>query len=146
MAYNKGSLVSPSFVKKYMIPHYKKITELLHSYGVDIIILDSDGNIWELIPMWLDCGINGVTPNEVAAGMDVIKMRKRFGKRLIIIGGIDKRVLVKSKRVIEQEIQRKVGTLLKQGGYFPRIDHSIPPNVPFENYLHYLKTVRKFEK
>ena len=143
MAYKTASLPSPSFVKKYMVPHYKRITEFLHSNGVDIITVDSDGNIWELIPIWLDCGINGVLPNEVAAGMDVVKMRKKFGKNLIISGGIDKRILAKSKGEIEAEVKRKVGTLLKDGGYFPGIDHTVPPDVPLENYLYYLRTVRK---
>mgnify|MGYP000397904872 CR=1 FL=1 len=104
MAYKSGSLVSPSFVKKYMAPHYKRITEFLHSKSIDIITLDSDGNIWELIPSWLDCGINGVLPNEVAAGMDVVKMREKFGKNLIISGGIDKRVLAKGKKRLKKKL------------------------------------------
>ena len=143
MAYKTGSLVSPSFVKKYMVPHYKKVTELLRSKGIDIITLDSDGNIWELIPIWLDCGINGVLPNEVAAGMDIVKMRKKFGKNLIIIGGIDKRVLAKGKKEIEKEVMSKVPYLLSSGGCFPCIDHCVPPNVPFDNYLYYLELIRK---
>lgn len=62
--YKNGSLVSPNFVKKFMVPHYKKVVELLHSKGVDIITLDLDGNIWKLIPLRIECGINGVMPNE----------------------------------------------------------------------------------
>jgi len=144
MAYKSGSLVSPSFVKKYMAPHYKRITEFLHSKSIDIITLDSDGNIWELIPFWLDCGINGILPNEVAAGMDVVKMREKFGKNLIICGGIDKRVLAKEKKEIKKEVMRKVPHLLSTGGgYFPGIDHAVPPDVPFENYLYYLELIRK---
>lgn len=145
MAYKSGALVSPSFVKKYMVPHYKKITEFLSSNGINVIMLDSDGNIWELIPIWLECGINGILPNEVAAGMDVVRMRKKFGKNLIVSGGIDKRVLTKSKKKIEEEVKRKVNALLKDGGYFPGIDHAVPPDVPFENYLHYLKKIKELE-
>ena len=143
MAFKSGPLVSPDFVRKYMIPHYKKITDFLRSNGVEIITLDSDGNIWELIPLWLEGGINGVFPNEVAAGMDIVEMRKKFGKNLIIIGGIDKRALAKGRKAIEEEVMKKVPYLLSQGGYFPAIDHSIPPDVPFENYLYYLELLRK---
>lgn len=143
MAYKSGSLVSPSFVKKYMVPHYKEIIEFLRSQGVDIITLDSDGNVWELIPIWLECGINGVLPNEVAAGMDVVKMRKKFGQNLIMLGGIDKRVLARGKEDIKREVMSKVPYLLSSGGYFPAIDHFVPPDVPFQNYLYYLELVRK---
>ncbi|MCK4244341.1 MAG: hypothetical protein KAX20_01805 [Candidatus Omnitrophica bacterium] len=113
----------------------------------NVITLDSDGNVWELIPFWLECGIkcgiNGIIPNEVAAGMDVVAMRKEFGKNLIIEGGIDKQVLSKGKKEIEEEVTKKVPNLLKEGGYFPGIDHSVPPDVPLENYLYYLKLIRK---
>ena len=143
MAYKNGSLVSPSCVRKYMAPHYRRINEFLYSKGVDIITLDSDGNIWELIPIWLECGINGVLPNEVAAGMDVVKMRKKFGKNLILVGGIDKRVLALKKKDIEKEVMNKVPYLLSSGGYFPTIDHAVPPNVPLGNYLYYLELVRR---
>ena len=70
-------------------------------------------------------------------------MRKKFGKNLIIIGGIDKRTLAKSKTGIKKEVEKKVGTLLKNGGYFPSIDHSVPSDVPLKNYLYYLEIVRK---
>ena len=143
MAYKTGSLVSMEFVKKYMMPHYKKVTELLHSSGVEIITLDSDGNINELIPFWLESGINGILPNEVAAGVDVVELRKKYGQDLIIEGGIDKRALAKGKKDIEEEVLKKVPYLLSSGGYFPGIDHSVPPDVPFENYLYYLELVRK---
>jgi len=143
MAWKGGSLVSLDFVRKYMVPHYKKITDLLHSHGVEIITLDSDGDVNELIPIWLECGINGILPNEVAAGMDVVQMRKRFGENLIIEGGIDKRALAKSKKEVEEEVTKKVPYMLSTGGFFPGIDHAVPPDVPFENYVHYLELIRK---
>ena len=67
-----------------MMPRYKKITDLLHSYGVDVIYLDSDGNVEQLIPLWLEVGINFIWPFEVAAGNDAVAMRKKYGKDLII--------------------------------------------------------------
>ena len=54
MAYNKASLVSPSFVKKYMAPRYKRVVEILKENNVDALILDCDGNIDELLPIWVN--------------------------------------------------------------------------------------------
>ena len=39
MCYKAGPLISPAMVRKFMMPRYKKITDLLHSYGVDVIYL-----------------------------------------------------------------------------------------------------------
>lgn len=143
MAWKGGSLVSIDFVRKYMVPHYKKVTDLLHDHGIDIITLDSDGDVSELIPVWLECGINGILPNEVAANVDVVEMRKQYGKDLVISGGIDKRALAGTKKQVEDEVMSKVPYLLSEGGYFPSIDHAVPPDVPFENYAYYLELLRQ---
>lgn len=142
MAHKRGSLVSPAFVKKHMAPRYRRVVDLLRSHGVDIIILDSDGNIDDLIPIWLDCGINGFYPLEVASEMDGIALRKRYGKNIILTGHVDKRMLAKGKREIDSELE-KVRTLLKYGGYFPSCDHHVPPDVPYQNIVYFLNELRK---
>jgi len=121
MAYNAGPLISPNMVRKFMMPRYKKITDLLHSYGVDVIFLDSDGNVEQLIPLWLEVGINFIWPFEVAAGNDVVALRKKYGKDLIIGGAIDKRALIKGKEATREEVMSKVPFLLEQGGYLSLI-------------------------
>ena len=143
MCYKAGPLISPAMVRKFMMPRYKKITDLVHSYGVDIIYLDSDGNTNELLPLWLECGINFIWPFEVAAGNDVLAVRKKYGKDLIIGGGIDKRALIKGKEATREEVMSKVPFLLEQGGYFACVDHRVPPDVTFENYCYYLNLVRE---
>ena len=143
MAYKAGPLISPAMVRKFMMPRYKKITDLLHSYGVDVIFVDSDGNVEQLVPLWLEVGINYVWPFEVAAGNDVVAMRKKYGKDLIIGGGIDKRALIKGKEAIREEVMSKVPFLLEQGGYFPSVDHYVPPDVTFENYCYFVNLLRE---
>ena len=143
MCYKAGPLISPAMVRKFMMPRYKKITDLLHSYGVDVIFLDSDGNVEQLVPLWLEVGINYIWPFEVAAGNDAVAMRKKYGKELIIGGTIDKRALAKDKQAIREEVMSKVPFLLEQGGYFPSVDHDVPPNVTFENYCYYINLMRE---
>jgi uroporphyrinogen decarboxylase len=142
MCFNKGSLVSPSFVKKYMAPRYRKIVDLLREGGVTALILDSDGNTEELLPIWIDCGINAHYPFEIASGMDPVRLRKRYGKDLIIIGGIDKRALAGGKQEIDREVE-KVRTLIGDGGYLVNCDHHIPPDVSYENIKYFLNEVHK---
>jgi len=143
MCYKTGPLISPAMVRKFMVPRYKKLTDLLHSYGVDVIFLDSDGNLNELIPLWLESGINFVWPVEVAAHNDAVALRKKYGKDLIMGGTIDKRALIKGKKAIREEVMSKVPFLLEQGGYFPAVDHEVPTDVTFENYCYYINTMRE---
>jgi len=143
MAYKSSSLISPRMFRHFMLPHYKRVTDYLRSHNIDIITVDSDGNINELIPLWLEGGVNGVLPLEVAAGMDAVALRKKYGKNLILIGNIDKRRLAKGKGEIEKEVNSKVPFLLSRGGCFPTVDHAVPPDISYENYLYYLQSMRK---
>jgi len=143
MAYKAGPMISPEMFRKFVMPRCSKITELLRKEGVDIIFVDSDGNIDKLIPLWLECGVNGFWPLEVAAGMDAVAIRKKYGKEVILAGNIDKRQLTKGKELIRNEVMSKVPFLLGQSGYFPCIDHLVPPDVPFENFIYFLNLVRE---
>ncbi len=137
MAYKTASLISPRHVRELMMPNYRKVTDLLHQAGIDVIMLDSDGNVEELIPLWLEVGINYIYPMEVAAGMDVVKLRREFGRDLIIGGGMDKRVLASGDRkAIEAMIDEKRDLML-EGGYVPGCDHAIPPDISWDAYRHY---------
>ena len=143
MAFKTQPLISPKMFREFMLPHYQKVTDFVRSHEIDIITMDSDGNVNELLPLWLEGGLNGIFPGEVAANNDAAEWRKKYGKNLIIMGNIDKRVLAKDKASIEKEVMKKVPYLLHQGGYFPTVDHSCPPDVPFENFTYYLSLLRK---
>jgi len=79
----------------------------------------------------------------VAAGNDAVALRKKYGKNLILSGTIDKRALAKGRGAIREEVMSKVPFLLEQGGYFPSIDHVVPPDVTFENYCYYINLMRE---
>jgi hypothetical protein len=143
MCYKTASLVSPDFVRRHMVPRYRKVVDLLNAHGVQTIILDSDGQIGELLPIWIDCGINGSYPCEVASGMDGLALRRAFGKNLLLVGNIDKRTLSKGKAEMDAELAR-VREILKTGGYFPSVDHHIPPDVPYENFVYFMDRLRSF--
>jgi uroporphyrinogen decarboxylase len=143
MAYRSGSLISPKMFREFMMPHYKKVNDLIRSHGIDIILVDCDGNTEELIPLWIESGLTGQFPLEVTAGMDAVKLRKEFGTDFILIGNIDKRALSKDKAAIREEVMNKVPFLISQGGYFPALDHFCPPDVSYENYMYYLKLLKE---
>ena len=85
-------------------------------------------------------GVTGTRPMEVAVGMEVVEVRKAF-PRLQIVGGIDKRILACDKNAIDAELTRKIPPLVSGGGYIPCCDHSVPPDVSWENFSHYRKRV-----
>jgi len=138
-AFKTGPLVSPAIYKRFLLPRYRRITEHLRRNGVDVISLDSDGNFEVLLPMIIEAGFNHTLPLEQAAGMDAVKIRKEYGTAMALLGGIDKREIAKGKREIEEELRRQVPFLLETGGFVPTIDHAVPPDISYENFLYYLR-------
>jgi uroporphyrinogen decarboxylase len=136
MAYKNGPLLSPEMFREFMVPRYKIVCEFLRSRGVDLICVDSDGDIHTLIPLWLKAGLNGIWPMEVQAGMDVNSLRREYGKRLVMFGGIDKRALANGRAEIETEVER-VWPVVDTGGYIPHTDHSIPPDVSWDDFCYF---------
>jgi len=142
MAFNHGPLVGPALYRKFALKHYRRVCDWLHSQGITVIGLDSDGDIRTLIPIWLDAGINMLWPFEVQAGMDVVDIRRTYGHDLIIAGGIDKRTLVHGGEVMRREVDR-VMPLVADGGYLPELDHSVPPDVSWPNFVEYVEYLKR---
>lgn len=143
MCFKTGPLISPKMFKQFMVPRYRKVTDVLRGAGVDSIFVDSDGNLNRLIPLWLEAGINGFWPLEVAAGNDAVALRKEYGRDILLAGNIDKRAFLKDERVLRDEIMCKAPFLLEAGGYFPSLDHLVPPDVPLDMYRLFLNTLRE---
>jgi len=142
MCYNAGPLLAPQHFKRYLVPQYRRITELLHHHGVDIVWIDCDGKIDELIPLWLDAGVNTMFPLEIGTwDADPLKYRARFGRDLRMMGGFDKHILATTPQAIEAEV-RRLAPLVEEGGYIPFCDHRVPPDVPLANYRNYVQAAR----
>jgi hypothetical protein len=136
MSYFSGPLISPALFRELMLPCYKKLTGFFRDHGIDIILVDTDGNCWELIPLFLEGGVTGVYPLEVAAKMDVVEVRKAY-PRLQMLGGIDKRPMINGDRAAIDAELRRVMEVVPQGGYVPYIDHNVPPDISWDTFVYY---------
>ena len=135
ISYGKGSMVSNKVIKEFMVPYYKRLTSFLKSEGVDLVFVDTDGYCMDIIPLFIEGGVNGMYPFEVHTGMDILEVRKKFPE-LAIMGGIPKSEIAKGKNRINQ-ILEPVEKLIKMGGYIPFADHLVPPEVSWEDFKYY---------
>lgn len=142
LAFKTGPLISPGMFRKFILPRYRKAMEYAHSYGVDLTWYDSDGDLRSLIPDYLEVGINGLFPCEVAAGMAPAELRQQFGRQLRLVGGIDKRQVAHGPEAIDTELQRN-RPLIEQGGFVPAIDHSVSADISFDNYRYFIDKLMK---
>ena len=143
MAGKSGPLAGPSQIDEFIGPYYSKLWNCAKSYGAKVFSQDSDGNMNPVIDTFLAYGINCFYPLEPAAGMDIVELRKKYGNKFCIKGGIDKHVLRRSKEEIKTELEYKMSGPMLGGGTIFGLDHRIPDGVSIENYRYYVEYGRK---
>jgi len=105
ICYRAGPLVNPEVFKQKVGPHYRRITDLLHQYNIVLVSVDCDGKIDDLIPTWLENGVNVMFPIEVGIwNASIAPWRKEYGMELRGVGGVDKKVFSKDYATIDAEI------------------------------------------
>jgi hypothetical protein len=134
-----GPLISPQLFRKFLLPGYKRVIDRLRQAGIKCIWVDSDGNCEALIPLWLEAGVTGLWPLEQASDMDALRLRKEYGKDLLLAGAIDKIQIAKGREAIDRELESKLPPLLESGGYIPHLDHTFPPDISYQDLLYYLE-------
>jgi len=138
-----GPLVTPAVFAEKVGPHYKRITELVNSYGINIVSLDCDGQIDTLIPTWFDNGVNTMFPIEVGTwGASLAPWREQYGKELRGVGGMNKNVFSRDFSAVDAEIER-LKPLIELGGFIPCPDHRIAPDGKWDNVRYYCDKMRK---
>ena len=141
MSGKQGSLISPGIFRKFMTPRYKKIIGFLKTKGINHFVVDTDGNVEELIPLFMEAGINIMYPFEQQAGNDLVAIREKYPE-FVMLGGFDKNVLSESREDIDNEL-KKMKHLIGKGGYIPCADHLVPPNSTWENFKYYREKLRE---
>jgi hypothetical protein len=143
ICFKNGPLVKPSVFDEKVGPHYKRITELLKKYGIDIVSLDCDGVIDSLIPTWLENGVNTMFPIEVGTwGAEIKPWREKYGRTIRGVGGMNKNVFAEDYTAVDKEIAR-LKPLIELGGFIPCPDHRIPPTAKWENVQYYCDRMKR---
>jgi len=140
MAGNLGPLAGPLQVREFIAPYYRAAWEPLAERGARLFEQDSDGNIAPVIDTFLEAGVNVMFPMEARAGMDIVALRKKYGRRLAFAGGIDKFCLLSGPEAIRKELEYKVPPMVASGGCVLSLDHRILTGTPLPHYRFYIST------
>lgn len=143
MAGKSGPLIGRTQIEEFIKPYFSDVWNAAQANGARLFDMDSDGDMNPVIDVFLECGLTNMHPMEPASGMDIVALRKKYGKKLAMKGGIDKHVLRKSKADILAELEYKLQPLMQEGGIAFGLDHRIPNGTPLENYRYYVDTARE---
>ncbi len=139
MGFKDRPFMSPAMYEKLIQPAHAYTIDYAHQHGMPVI-MHSCGYIEPLLPGMVDAGIDCLQVIEVKAGMDLLKLNKRFGDRIAFMGGIDVRKLYTNDRaIIDKELEEKIPAMMETTNYAVHSDHSIPKTVYFETYRYFIE-------
>lgn len=141
MSYNHGPMLSKELFDEFLLPYYKQIIPAFQKKGIKVII-DSDGDVTEMIPWLIEAGADGLLPLERQAGVDVLALKKAF-PGFLFIGAYDKMVMKFGEDAMRQEFERLLPAI-RMGGFIAAVDHQTPPDVSLEQYLLYIKLLKEY--
>ena len=141
--FNTGPLLSPHLYRKFYDKYYKRLFGFYKKNGVPFILLDSDGKIDDLVPCWLESGVDIMFPIEVGTWQaDPLKLRREFGKELCMMGGVNKHVIPHGAQAI-RELLTHLKPLVEEGGFIPIPDHRISPECSLDDFLTYIDVYKE---
>ena len=142
IAYDRGMFFSPQLWREVYKPQLARICEAAHRAGLRTVY-HGCGNAEPVFEDLIQAGVDCLNPIEAKAGLDVVDLKRRFGKRWSFNGNLDVRVLATNDPArVRAEVLRKLNAA-KAGGYILQSDHSVPGDVSAETYGTVVSLARK---
>jgi uroporphyrinogen decarboxylase len=109
MGSQRGLILSPRMIRRFIIPGCKKLVEQAHDYGLKVIY-HSCGSIVDIIPDLIEAGVDVIHPMQaLAQGMSPEHLKAAFDGRISFCGGVDTQELLVNGT--EEEVRNKVREL-----------------------------------
>jgi uroporphyrinogen-III decarboxylase len=142
IAYDRGMFFSPTYWREVYKPQLARLCDAAHRAGLKTVY-HGCGNASAVFEDLIEAGVDAYNPLEAKAGLDVVDLKRRFGRRWAFNGNIDVRVLATDDRGrVRQEVLTKLNAA-KGGGYILQSDHSVPDNVAPATYDYVVRLVRE---
>ena len=142
LGFKSNTLISAQDIRTHVIPQYKPIIDLVHSYRKPFL-LHSCGNIFNVMDDLIAAGIDAKHSNEDQIARFPVWV-ERYGDRIGNFGGIDTDAVCRlSKPEMKEYISEVVAKSKGHGGFAFGSGNSIPHYVPVEQFLSMNEAVRE---
>lgn len=142
-----GLQMSPDLYRKYFKPRHKEVWDHIHNLTDAKLYLHSCGAISELLPDWIEIGLDIIESLQPrATGMEPEKIKREFGGKIVLWGGLDVQHVLPygTPEQVDAEVKRVMEAYAPGGGYVFSPAHVIQPDVPIENIFAMWKAVEKY--
>lgn len=141
----KGPIMSVAHFRRFVLPYLRETVRFTRKRGVPHI-KHTDGNLWPILDMIVDTGIDAIDPLEPVAGMDIGQVKEEYGHRICLIGNIDCGDLLSGGTPGEviRSVRQTMAQAAPGGGFVLSSSNSIHPAVKPENYQAMMRAGRRY--
>ena len=138
-------LISPEAYRRYIVPEVRTLSRRLHEAG-RWAVNASDGNLWPVLDDFLlGCEVDGYLEIDSRAGMDLARLKARYGRRITLYGNMDCGALLSfgTPEEISQQTAACLDAGRDGGGHIFCASNAITESIPLANYIAMANAYRK---
>lgn len=147
MGAQDGPFMSVEMFRKFVKPYMRDLIRAIRKNSKAKIKLHSCGSVYKLIPEFMDIGVDILNPIQpLAKDMAPEKLKKEFGNKIVLHGGIDEQRLLAfgTKEEVIEGTKRYLDILAPGGGYIAAASHNIEPETKPEVVVAMYDTIYEY--
>jgi uroporphyrinogen decarboxylase len=132
---NQGPFMGPARFRQFVLPGIRRQVAAAHARG-GYFIKHTDGNTWAILDALVEAGIDGWHGIQPRIGMDLRRLKQRYGDRLCFFGGINCETLIEGTPAqARAEVQYAIEHAAPGGGLVIATGNVLQPGTCLETYL-----------
>ena len=140
---NSGPIMGASRFREFILPALARQCEAVHRRG-GYFIKHTDGNVWDVLDSFVEIGVDGWHGIQPSIGMDLKRLKQRYGGRLCLFGGVNCETLITgTPQRVRQEVEYAITHSARGGGLVVTTSNVVQPGSRLENYLALGQAVRE---
>ncbi len=141
---NRGPVMGPQRFGEFVLPGLIRQAEAVHTRG-GYFIKHTDGNVWSILDMLVEAGIDGWHGIQPSIGMDLRLLKERYGDRLCFFGGVNCETLVAGlPQQAREEARYAIEHAAPGGGLVLTTGNVLQPGTQLANYLAARQATRNY--
>ena len=141
--------MGPEMFEQFIYPHLKRLVDLGHSHGL-IVQMHCCGGIYELIPLMIKAGLDALHALQPDCnGMDLANLKRNFGDKLVLNGGLDSKSILIDGTVdyVKEQTRKVLEIMTPDGRYIAGASHdTILEETPVKNVLAMFDVITEWRK
>lgn len=140
-----GPIVGGGTFRRFLLPQLRRFVDLGHEFGHSVL-LHCDGSLYDLIPMFLEIGLDGLQSVQPSSHkMELARLKREFGRSLVFMGCVDTQFVLISgtPASVREHVCAVLKTMMPGGGFVASPSHDfLLQETPVENVIAMYETIR----